>query len=158
MSVARDYAERSVRGAATIRAPADQPGFAAAVPRGRARGGDERDQLAGGADAGGGRGTGARVVARPVLGGNPFTLGVASGDPLPDSVVLWTRLAPDPGNGGGMDPEPVAVRWEVAEDEAFATVVASGGATATPELAHSVHVDVTGLRARTALLLPVHGR
>lgn len=34
---------------------------------------------------------------------NPFSLGVASGDPLPDSVVLWTRLAPKPTEkGGGM--------------------------------------------------------
>jgi alkaline phosphatase D len=35
--------------------------------------------------------------------GNPFTLGVASGEPLPDGVVRWTRLAPDPLGGGGMD-------------------------------------------------------
>lgn len=33
---------------------------------------------------------------------DPFTLGVTSGDPLPDGVVLWTRLAPDPLTGGGM--------------------------------------------------------
>ncbi|TQS40812.1 alkaline phosphatase D family protein [Cryptosporangium phraense] len=75
-----------------------------------------------------------------------FTLGVASGDPLPDGVVLWTRLAPRPLDGGGMPDRPVPVRWEVATDENFATVVRSGTATATPALAHSVHVDVRGLR------------
>jgi hypothetical protein len=49
----------------------------------------------------------------------PFSLGVASGDPLPGSVVLWTRLAPDPLNGGGMPQRNVKVRWEVASDENF---------------------------------------
>ena len=75
-----------------------------------------------------------------------FTLGVASGDPLPDSVVLWTRLAPDPLNGGGMPPRPVPVDWEVAEDEGFGRVVARGTERATPELAHSVHAEPRGLR------------
>ena len=75
----------------------------------------------------------------------PFTLGIASGDPLPDGVVLWTRLAPDPMAGGGMGPQRVAVRWEVARDEAFSLIVRSGSTVATPELAHSVHADVRGL-------------
>lgn len=78
----------------------------------------------------------------------PFTLGVASGDPLPDGVVLWTRLAPDPLAGGGMPRERVAVRWEVARDENFSLIVRSGSTVATPELAHSVHVDVRGLEPR----------
>jgi alkaline phosphatase D len=77
---------------------------------------------------------------------DPFTLGVASGDPTPDGVVLWTRLAPDPLNGGGMSPEPVAVRWEVADDERMTKIVKHGEATAAPALAHSVHVEVSGLR------------
>src|SRR5215471_16806995 len=47
---------------------------------------------------------------------SPFMLGVASGDPTPTGVVLWTRLAPDPVNGGGMDPTPVQVNWEIASD------------------------------------------
>jgi alkaline phosphatase D len=76
---------------------------------------------------------------------NPFTLGVASGDPLPDGIVLWTRLAPDPMAGGGMPPTRVAVRWEVARDEAFRVIARSGSTLATPELAHSVHADVRGL-------------
>lgn len=75
----------------------------------------------------------------------PFTLGVASGDPLPDGVVLWTRLAPEPLAGGGMTPERVTVRWEVAGDDAFRSIVSSGSTVATPELAHSIHADVRGL-------------
>ena len=83
------------------------------------------------------------------LGGEPFTLGVASGDPLPDRVVLWTRLAPDPLAGGGMPAADVDVTWEVAEDPAFGTLVASGTDVARAEHAHSVHVDPTGLAADT---------
>ena len=75
----------------------------------------------------------------------PFQLGVASGDPAPNGVVLWTRLAPTPLDGGGMDPLPYEVGWEVASDEAFADVVQRGTAVAHPVLSHTVHVDVTGL-------------
>ena len=76
----------------------------------------------------------------------PFKLGVASGDPWPDGVVLWTRLAPRPLQGGGMPQSDVAVRWEVSEDDGFRKVVRTGTALATPGLAHSVHVEVSGLR------------
>jgi len=79
------------------------------------------------------------------LPSNPFTLGVASGDPLPTSVILWTRLAPDPINDGGMPPGDVLVDWEVATDETFTQTVASGQVTATAAYAHAVHVDATGL-------------
>ncbi|HEX6071239.1 MAG TPA: alkaline phosphatase D family protein [Longimicrobiaceae bacterium] len=75
----------------------------------------------------------------------PFTLGIASGDPSSSGVVLWTRLAPDPLNGGGMPEERVPVRWEIAHDEAFGRVVKNGDTLAIPELAHSVHVEVDGL-------------
>ena len=79
-------------------------------------------------------------------GSDPFTLGVASGDPLRDSIVLWTRLAPEPLRAdGGMEPRPVEVRWEVAKDESMKHVVRSGRATAWPAFAHSVHVEVDGL-------------
>ena len=87
-----------------------------------------------------------RVTGRPRLADDPFALGVASGDPTPDGAVLWTRLAPRPLEPeGGMAGLRVAVRWEVADDEAFAHVVQSGRAAAVPELSYSVHVDVRGL-------------
>lgn len=81
---------------------------------------------------------------------NPFSLGVASGDPWPDGVVLWTRLAPQPLEGGGMPPTDVPVRWKIAADEGMKTIVQQGTATATAALGHSVHVEATGLQpART---------
>ena len=61
-------------------------------------------------------------------------------------MVLWTRLAPDPLDGGGLPPKAIPVRWEVANDERFKKVVASGTEQARPELAHSVHAEVAGLR------------
>ena len=74
------------------------------------------------------------------LSGDPFTLGVASGEPDPASVVLWTRLAPDPLNGGGMPHDDVAVTWEISDSADFETVATSGVETATPERGHTVHV------------------
>lgn len=77
----------------------------------------------------------------------PFPLGVTSGDPAPDGFVIWTRLAPQPLDPhGGMPMVPVPVAWEVAGDERFRTIVASGEAVARPELGHSVHVEVAGLQ------------
>ncbi|MCC7323664.1 MAG: PhoD-like phosphatase N-terminal domain-containing protein, partial [Gemmatimonadaceae bacterium] len=56
-----------------------------------------------------------RLTTRPVLSGNPFALGVASGDPTPNACVIWTRLAPDPfAPHGGMDGQKVVLDWEVA--------------------------------------------
>ena len=78
---------------------------------------------------------------------NPFSLGIASGDPAPDGFVIWTRLAPDPLDAhGGMTPDSMPVTWEVAADEGFGAIVAKGEALARVELAHSVHVEVAGLR------------
>lgn len=78
---------------------------------------------------------------------DPFSLGVASGDPDPRGVVLWTKLAPNPlAPDGGMKPEIVPVAWEVAEDGAMKKIVASGTAAATPQLGHTVHVEVAGLK------------
>ncbi len=74
------------------------------------------------------------------LSADPFTLGVASGDPDAASVVLWTRLAPDPLNGGGMPADNIAVTWEISETADFDSVEASGVATASAARAHSVHV------------------
>ena len=81
----------------------------------------------------------------PHFDSDPFTLGVASGSPRADSIVLWTRLAPDPLAGGGMQPANVDVRWEVAHDEGFHDIARTGVATAMPELAHSVRAEAAGL-------------
>ena len=91
-----------------------------------------------------------RLLAQPRFQATPFTLGVASGYPLPDGVVLWTRLAPEPLNtsgNGGMADAAVTVTWEVAADDAFRTIVRKGTALATAEWAHSVHVEIGGLQA-----------
>lgn len=87
-----------------------------------------------------------RILARPRFSDYPFTLGIASGEPTPAGMVLWTRLAPDPLNGGGMPDSAVAVDWQVADDVHFGRIVRSGTAFAAPEWAHSVHVDVDGLQ------------
>jgi alkaline phosphatase D len=88
---------------------------------------------------------GAAQAAPPADTEAPFQLGVASGDPLPDGVVLWTRLARDAFDARSMPSRPVPVNWQVAHDERFRHVVRAGVAFARPELAHSVHVDVRGL-------------
>jgi alkaline phosphatase D len=75
----------------------------------------------------------------------PFSIGVASGAPLPNGVMLWTRIVYDPLNAALVPPVAISLRWEVAHDESFRRIAASGTATALPELAHSVHVDVPGL-------------
>ena len=78
----------------------------------------------------------------------PFTLGVASGYPSPVALTLWTRLAPVPdAPGGGMAPEVVPVLWEIARDEAMKDIAASGTTYATPEWAHTVHVEPAGLQS-----------
>ncbi|MBL6454802.1 alkaline phosphatase D family protein [Belnapia sp. T6] len=78
----------------------------------------------------------------------PFTLGVASGDPWPDSVVIWTRLAPEPlAPLGGMPPGAVVeVGWEVAEDPGFTRIVARGTETAHAAEGFSIHAEPRGLR------------
>jgi alkaline phosphatase D len=87
------------------------------------------------------------AAAAPALPGYPFRLGVASGDPSPGGVSLWTRLAPEPlVEGGGMPAKDIGVGWQLASDSNFRHVVKSGKVAAMPELGHSVHVDVRGLR------------
>ncbi len=90
------------------------------------------------------------LLASPPKIGYPFLLGVASGSPLPTSVVLWTRLInnlkPDPLRAPPLPAVPFTVQWQVARDEAFKQIVAQGQVQAIPALAHSVHVDVTGLQ------------
>jgi alkaline phosphatase D len=85
-------------------------------------------------------------LAPPRFASYPFSLGVASGDPTPGGMVLWTRLAPDPLRGGGMPAAPMEVDWMIAEDELMSRPVRSGTAVAAPELGHSVHVEAEGLR------------
>ena len=90
----------------------------------------------------------------------PFKLGVASGDPAPDSVVLWTRLAPSPLNAdgqGGMANADVTVDWQVSTTDTFTSLVASGTVTARYADAHSVHAIAGGLAAGRRLLLPLPG-
>src|SRR5688572_4162533 len=87
-----------------------------------------------------------RAAAAQRFGDYPFTLGIASGDPTHDGVVLWTRLAPRPFEGGGMPSRPAVVQWVVATDERMDRVVKRGAVLATPELGHSVHVEVKGLK------------
>ena len=87
-----------------------------------------------------------RVNAEPTFAKDPFSLGVASGDPLPDGVVLWTRLAPEPLNAEAMGSDPVDVQWEVADADTFRTIVQKGTTTAHYELGHAVHVEVSGLQ------------
>ncbi|MBA2747977.1 MAG: alkaline phosphatase [Tatlockia sp.] len=87
-----------------------------------------------------------KVIAQPRFSAYPFSLGVASGEPLANGVVLWTRLAPDPLNGGGMPGYNVPVQWQVSDDENMRRIIRSGTEIATPQLGHSVHVEVEGLR------------
>ncbi len=77
------------------------------------------------------------------LTADPFTLGVASGDPDSTGVVLWTRLAPDPLNGGGMAASAADVLWEVSADDTFTEIAVSGIATAVADEGHSLHVIAT---------------
>jgi phosphodiesterase/alkaline phosphatase D-like protein len=87
----------------------------------------------------------------PGFSGDPFRLGVASGDPLPDAVVLWTRLVVDPtADDAGLAAlagADLEVAYDVALDDAFAAPIRSARAGAAAADGHSVHVDVTGLPA-----------
>ncbi|WP_437192919.1 alkaline phosphatase D family protein [Planctomicrobium sp. SH527] len=89
---------------------------------------------------------GSAATPKVQLSNDPFQLGVASGDPTHDGVVIWTRLAPEPLTGGGMPPENVPVQWSVASDDQMKNVVQSGTTIASKDWAHSVHVEVEGLK------------
>jgi len=86
-----------------------------------------------------------RAAAQTRLAGDPFTLGVGSGSPTHESVVLWTRLMLKEDEALRRQRGPVAVRWEVAHDEGFARIAQTGQARALDGLAYSVHVEVGGL-------------
>ncbi|MEO7887657.1 MAG: alkaline phosphatase D family protein [Polaromonas sp.] len=85
------------------------------------------------------------ATAQVRLSENPFTLGVASGSPTHDSVVIWTRLVLDAADPLRLQQKPVAVRWELAHDENFSRIVQTGQTQAVGALAHSVHAEVQGL-------------
>ncbi|MFE5757009.1 alkaline phosphatase D family protein [Streptomyces massasporeus] len=92
----------------------------------------------------------ATLPARAVDQAPAFLHGVASGDPLPDGVLLWTRVTPVPeaipGSGAGPDTE---VSWVVARDKAFSSIVAKGSTTATAASDHTVKADIRGLQPAT---------
>ncbi len=71
-----------------------------------------------------------------------FRHGVASGDPLADRVILWTRITPKPGASG-----PVEVRWQVSEDQAFKRIVSNGTEVTDADRDYTVKVDASGLEA-----------
>ena len=85
------------------------------------------------------------VEKNPVFKQNPFTLSVASGDPEPDGVVIWTRLSESPLIGEVTLSSAIEVKWEIAHDESFKSIANKGTALAVPQLGHSVHVEVQGL-------------
>jgi alkaline phosphatase D len=74
-----------------------------------------------------------------MLESSPFVHGVASGDPLPDAVVIWTRVSTHDAT------RPVDVDWIVATDMRLEQIVASGVATTDVSVDYTVKVDVTGL-------------
>jgi alkaline phosphatase D len=82
------------------------------------------------------------------ISSNPFTLGIASGSPTSDGIVLWTRLAPTGLLGtSSLGADNITVRWEISHDEGFTRIVQRGQALALAQLAHAVHVEATGLEA-----------
>ena len=81
----------------------------------------------------------------PVFTSEPFAAGVASGDPTPRSIVLWTRLIPDASRENEWQREGVPVEWQIGSDENMRQIVKSGRELAVPEYAHSVHAEVNGL-------------
>ena len=99
-----------------------------------------------------------RLLAQPIFRTYPFTLGVASGDPWPDGVVLWTRLAPEPLEGGGMPAAEHRSGVGSRRESAFRTIVQKGVAVARPELGHSVHVEVDRARAGARVLVSLSRR
>lgn len=80
----------------------------------------------------------------PELCMDPFYHGVASGDPLKDRVIIWTRVTPS-----GTSQNPVVVGWKVATDTAMSNVVQSGSLVTTYERDYTVKIDVTGLQPDT---------
>lgn len=85
-------------------------------------------------------------LGRASITQNPFTLGVTSGSPRDTSVVLWTRLAPEPLSGGGMPVGKIEVRYRVCSDPAMQKTVRDGTVITSDEKGHSVHLKLEGLK------------
>lgn len=77
---------------------------------------------------------------------DPFSLGIASGDPTSDGFVIWTRLLADAPQTMTRPAQAYEVLYEISESPAFSTIVQTGRATALSAAAHSLHVEVTGLK------------
>lgn len=90
---------------------------------------------------------GRAFAATPKFINDPFSMGVASGDPTPEGFVLWTRLAPNPFDVEPFTQDLVEVLVEVAEDEKFTKIVRRQTEIARPDNAHSVHAEINGLPA-----------
>nr|WP_145484883.1 MULTISPECIES: alkaline phosphatase D family protein [Streptomyces] len=92
----------------------------------------------------------AALPARASAQAPAFLHGVASGDPLPDGILLWTRVTPTPDAtpGSGVGPDTV-VSWVVATDKALTQVVSKGSTTATAASDHTVKADIRGLQPAT---------
>ncbi|WP_109809155.1 alkaline phosphatase D family protein [Sphingosinithalassobacter portus] len=88
------------------------------------------------------------LFGRSLAASDPFSLGVASGDPAANGFVIWTRIAPDPlaedGLGGAIEGLPV--QWEVAADPAFRAIVRSGETRTRLALGGAIHIEVDGLQ------------
>ena len=85
-------------------------------------------------------------LAAQTLRHDPFLLGVASGSPAVDGMVLWTRLMASP-VGEPLPAAPIEVQWELASDPQFKRIVKAGTEFAQPDFAHSLHVEVSGLES-----------
>ena len=111
---------------------------------------DRRTLLAASAAGAAGVTLGAAAVSEASAATRLFRHGVASGDPRPRSVILWTRVTPteDATPGSGLGPR-VRVAWQVAKDAAFRDIVSRGTFGTGPARDHTVKLDATGLRPAT---------
>lgn len=83
-----------------------------------------------------------RITLNPSL--KPFYHGVESGDPMPDKMIIWTKVTPDTGLLGNID-----VYWQIATDTSFTNVVNYGKLVATEANHYTVKTDVCGLQPST---------
>ena len=83
------------------------------------------------------------------LNSDPFYLGIASGDPTSDSVILWTRLSKTALSEVGADNDALDVDYEVSDSQSFTRIIRSGAIVAPAELGHSVHAEIRGLNPAT---------